>query len=278
MSAKCEKGWVTLTGEVNRPYQKSSAGADVRKISRRRRRDQRDQDRFERHHQDGYDRSRQLDLADQVDGGDRRRSQSDRRTSGVALVSAASARPLARETLFSYCRRKCSAAAFVGLDPEGKRTQHGKPQRVVRDDQPDAREGQTGRCAVEERFVASLKAGNAGKGRDLSSRQAHDIISGVEIGQPIHSAECSETADGVARESGSRLSLLRPLRQDQPRGCPHACRCAVPLQQGRSGRRRSSLGGYVVQPWLPVRTWKSRPRLLRTWSVEALASSIRLKR
>jgi len=29
---KCEKGWVTLTGEVDRPYQKSSAEADVLKI------------------------------------------------------------------------------------------------------------------------------------------------------------------------------------------------------------------------------------------------------
>jgi len=32
VSAKCERGWVTLTGEVGRPYQKSSAEADVRKV------------------------------------------------------------------------------------------------------------------------------------------------------------------------------------------------------------------------------------------------------
>ena len=32
VSAKCDKGWVTLTGEVDRAYQKSSAEADVRKI------------------------------------------------------------------------------------------------------------------------------------------------------------------------------------------------------------------------------------------------------
>ncbi len=32
VSAKCERGWVTLTGEVDRPYQKSSAEADVRKV------------------------------------------------------------------------------------------------------------------------------------------------------------------------------------------------------------------------------------------------------
>jgi osmotically-inducible protein OsmY len=32
VSAKCERGWVTLTGEVERAYQKSSAEADVRRI------------------------------------------------------------------------------------------------------------------------------------------------------------------------------------------------------------------------------------------------------
>jgi len=34
-----------------------------------------------------------------------------------------------------------------------KATQHGKPQGVVSDDQPDAREGQAGRRGVAERFV-----------------------------------------------------------------------------------------------------------------------------
>jgi osmotically-inducible protein OsmY len=31
VSAKCESGWITLTGEVERPYQKSCAEADVRR-------------------------------------------------------------------------------------------------------------------------------------------------------------------------------------------------------------------------------------------------------
>ena len=43
-----------------------------------------------------------------------------------------------------------------------ERTQHGKPMGVVRDDQPDAREGQAGRCGVAERLVVPLKPGNAG--------------------------------------------------------------------------------------------------------------------
>src|ERR1700693_1361248 len=75
------------------------------------------------------------------------------------------------------------------------------------------------------------------EGRDLSSRRTQHVVRDLEIGQPINSERCSETADGVARESEgrSRLSLLRPVRQDQPRGHPGPCLCPVPLQQGRTG-------------------------------------------
>ena len=48
---------------------------------------------------------------------------------------------------------------------QGKRTQHGKPQSEVRDDQPDAREGQAGRCGVAERLAVPMKQGNAGGGK-----------------------------------------------------------------------------------------------------------------
>ena len=84
------------------------------------------------------------------------------------------------------------------------------------------------------------------EGRDLSSRQTQDVVRDLEIGQPINSEQCSEAADGVARESEgrSRLSLLRPVRQDQPRGHPDACLCPVPLQQGRTGCGWSGLRGY----------------------------------
>ena len=37
---------------------------------------------------------------------------------------------------------------------------------MVRDDQPDAREGQAGRRGDAERFVAPLKPGNAGGGKE----------------------------------------------------------------------------------------------------------------
>jgi len=48
---------------------------------------------------------------------------------------------------------------------QGKRTQHGKPRGVVRDDQPDAGDGQAGRRGVAERLVVPLKPGNAGGGK-----------------------------------------------------------------------------------------------------------------
>src|SRR5215211_2846478 len=84
------------------------------------------------------------------------------------------------------------------------------------------------------------------EGRDLSSRRTHDAVRDLEIGQPINSEECSETAEGVARESEgrSRLSFLRPVRQDQPRGHPGSCLRPVPLQQGRTGCGRTELRGH----------------------------------
>jgi hypothetical protein len=36
---------------------------------------------------------------------------------------------------------------------------------VIRDDQPDAREGQAGRAGVAERLVLPMKPGNAGGGK-----------------------------------------------------------------------------------------------------------------
>ena len=47
---------------------------------------------------------------------------------------------------------------------QGKRAQHGKPQSAVRDDQPDAREGEAGHCGVAERLVvcAGQRVSSAG--------------------------------------------------------------------------------------------------------------------
>jgi hypothetical protein len=77
----------------------------------------------------------------------------------------------------------------------------------------------------------------------------------LEIGQPINSEQRSETADDVTRESEgrTRLPLLHPLRQDQPRGYSGARLCSAPLQQGRAGRGSSGLSrhrGDGVARWL----------------------------
>src|SRR6516164_9710051 len=84
------------------------------------------------------------------------------------------------------------------------------------------------------------------EGRGLSSRQTQEVVRDLEIEQPSNSEERSETADGVTRESEgrSRLSLLRPVRQDQPRRYSGACLCPVLLQQGRAGNRRPGLRGH----------------------------------
>src|SRR5450756_2183282 len=60
--------------------------------------------------------------------------------------------------------RRC-AGVLAAACTQGKRTKHGKPQSVVSDDQPEAREGQAGRLGVAERFAVPLKPGNAGGGK-----------------------------------------------------------------------------------------------------------------
>src|ERR1700676_692007 len=96
------------------------------------------------------------------------------------------------------------------------------------------------------------------EGRDLSSRRTQYVVRDREIGQPINSEECSETADGVARESEgrSRLSVLRPVRQDQPRGHPGPCVCPVPLQQGRTGCGWTGLRGHR-DVWAATVAWRT---------------------
>src|SRR5437016_1065781 len=82
--------------------------------------------------------------------------------------------------------------------------------------------------------------GTPAEGRKLSSRQTHYVVRDLEIGQSNNSEKCSETADGVTRKSEgrSRVSLLRAVRQDQPRGHPGTRLRAVSLEQGRTGGRR----------------------------------------
>jgi len=65
-----------------------------------------------------------------------------------------------------------------------KARQHGKPLGVIRDDQPEAREGQAGHLGVTERFVVLLKPGNAGGGKEPQFKTDATSSEDVEIGQP----------------------------------------------------------------------------------------------
>src|SRR5882724_9270059 len=60
--------------------------------------------------------------------------------------------------------RRCAGVVATACT-QGKRTQHGRPHGVIRDDQPDAREGQAGRCGETEGFVVPRKPANAGGGK-----------------------------------------------------------------------------------------------------------------
>src|ERR1700746_3138386 len=99
--------------------------------------------------------------------------------------------------------------------------------------------------------------------RGLSSRQTQQAVRDLEMGQPSNAEKCSETADGVTRESegGSRLSLLRSVRQDQPRRHSGACLCPVPLEQelapaeaggapGIDGQDFADIEAYGIKRWL----------------------------
>ncbi len=84
--------------------------------------------------------------------------------------------PVAWSNVRGRCRGLRPGRLFKGTGNseliQGKRTQHGKPQGVVSDYQPDAREGQAGRPGVAERFVVPLKPGNAGGGKNTGAPPA----------------------------------------------------------------------------------------------------------
>ena len=69
-----------------------------------------------------------------------------------------------------------------------------------RDDQPDAGNGQAGRNGVAERLLVPGKPGNAGGGKEPQFK-TDAASSEVRLGNLNNSPKCSETADGVTRES-----------------------------------------------------------------------------
>ena len=56
---------------------------------------------------------------------------------------------------------------------------------VIRDDQPDAREGQAGRLGVAERLVVPGKPGNAGGGKGPQFKVGTESVKVQEIGETL---------------------------------------------------------------------------------------------
>jgi len=119
----------------------------------------------------------------------------------------------------------------------------------------EARPGAVGEVRYGVRSTA--EAGNAGGGKDLSSRRTQDVVRDLGIGQPINSEGCSETADGVARESEGRSRLsLYALYDKISREDILAHRLIS--QYGRSNKGAPGVDGqdfadieaYVLQRWL----------------------------
>jgi hypothetical protein len=97
------------------------------------------------------------------------------------------------------CPSRCAGVVATACTP-GKRTQHGKPRGAVRDDQPEAREGEAGRPGVTERFVVPQKPGNAGGGKGPQFKTNARRGEGPgDWGNPINSDECSEAAESAER-------------------------------------------------------------------------------
>src|SRR5271170_6234060 len=71
---------------------------------------------------------------------------------------------------------------------------------------------------MAERFVVPRKPGNAGGGKGLSSRQTQDVAKDMEIGKPINSGKCSETAEGVARTRWREVLSESRMRQIRTSG------------------------------------------------------------
>jgi len=83
---------------------------------------------------------------------------------------------------------------------------------VVRDDQPDAREGEAGRPGESRGSLYRMKPVSAGGGTGPQFKTNAYVVRDQEMGNLNNSGKCSETAEGVARESEAEAgySFHRP--------------------------------------------------------------------
>jgi RNA-directed DNA polymerase len=126
---------------------------------------------------------------------------------------------------------------------------------VVGDDQPDAGDGQAGRLGVAERPVVPLKPGNAGGGKGPQFKTDAARSEGPGDWATYQLRKCSETADGVTRESegrtGYRFYALydKISREDILAHAWAQCRSNKGAP-GVDGQDFADVEAYGVQRWL----------------------------
>ena len=126
---------------------------------------------------------------------------------------------------------------------------------MLRDEQPDAREGRDGRGDVAERPVVPGKPGNAGGGKGPQFKANATRGEGQGIGKPINSEKRPETADDVARESeaeaGHRFYALydKVSRDDFLAHAYTKCRSNKGAPGG-DGQDFADIEAYGVDRWL----------------------------
>src|SRR5271165_1956446 len=155
---------------------------------------------------------------------------------------------------------KCrsSQLRMVGMALQSQRGSSSTVALAAGDEKPGAGRRKKASVPLPSPVALAYRVNDAAKVAGLNRSSLYELMAARKLrsvmvagrrlipGRPINSEQRSETADGVARESEgrTRLPLLRPLRQDQPRGHSGARLCPVPLQQGRAGRGSSELRGH----------------------------------
>src|SRR5271166_5311596 len=162
---------------------------------------------------------------------------------------------------------------------QGKRAQHGKPQSVVRDDQPDAREGQAGRFGVAERLGVPLKPGNAGggKGPQFKADARHSAGHGdwatshgeLWVKSGIHSGMCQTPRAVSVSEVRARLHDATRFRARSTShtvaardGCTN-----IPLAAGRGSGDETILSIGISGHGYHRFVHPDPPELIRSWEI-----------